>query len=410
MKFANYLPLVALLAGSGSQVKAHQLVDYKPPGTQTISMSSQLSVDAIRQVGDQVADWQLAQFDIRSGQMRFEDRVSGLASGWMYATFDIGLLRYARQTQHLPYIHALANIAKLNNWEIGPRVYHADDQAMGDVYLSLFETGNTYASIDDVQSKLSQVVGNPSDRSLDFRTKQREVIETPLRTFKDPYCTIRWCWADAIFMAPPVFAHLAKVTGDKAYLDFMHQEFKATTDYLFDSDYQLYLRDSRYFDRKDEKGRPIFWGRGNGWTLAGIVRTLEYLPKDFQHRNYYLKLFKALSASVIKYQNEDGSWPSSLLEHKDNARPESSATGLLVFALAAGVNNGWLDKQTYTPVIRNGWQSLVSAVHPDGKVGYVQQVAFAPGSATADDTQLYGSGAVLLAAAELLRMLASTHD
>jgi rhamnogalacturonyl hydrolase YesR len=205
-------------------------------------------------------------------------------------------------------------------------------------------------------------------------------------------------------MSPPVFAHLAQITKDDKYLAFMHKEFWEMTEYLFDKDYGLYLRDSRYFTRKDDQGRPIFWGRGNGWVLAGLARTLEYLPEDDAQLSAYQDLFKNMSTTLLKYQNEDGSWPSSLLEAGKDAHSETSATGLLAFGIAWGINNGLLDKATFLPALENAWTSIVKNIHHNGKVGYVQQVAFAPGLAGEEDTQLYGSGAVLLAAAEIHKL------
>jgi glycerol transport system substrate-binding protein len=38
---------------------------------------------------------------------------------------------------------------------------------------------------------------------------------------------------------------------------------------------------------------------------------------------------------------------------------------------------------------------------PDGKIGWVQQVGFAPDQVTADDTQFYGVGAFLLAGSQV---------
>lgn len=400
--------LSACLVGS-CYAESESVIPYQTPVTKNISLTDDLTKAAVLQVGQQVADWQLAQFDIRSGKMRVEGRVSGLPQGWMYATFNIGLLRFAQTIDNAGYQQAVENLSAINQWKLGPRPYHADDQAMGDVYLSLANSDAASYKAAHVIENFDYVLAHPSDRSLDFRDKRKEVMETPKRTFKDPYCTLRWCWADAIFMAPPVLAHLAQLTGKQQYLQFMDKEFWATTDYLFDSEYDLYLRDSRYFDRKDDQGRRIFWGRGNGWVLAGLARTLEYLPQEFRSTPRYVELFQKLSKTLTTYQNADGSWPSSLLE-KHVAKPESSATGLLVFAMAWGVNNNLLDKQTFLPMIQRGWQSLVASIHDDGKVGYVQQVAFAPGSATADDTQLYGSGAVLLAAAEVYKLTQSLAE
>ena len=206
-------------------------------------------------------------------------------------------------------------------------------------------------------------------------------------------------------MSPPVMAHLSKTTGDNRYVEFMDKEFWAMTEYLFDKNYGLYLRDSRYFELKDDQGRPIFWGRGNGWVLAGLARTIEHLPADFTNRQAYVDLFTSMSKTLLEYQLEDGSWPSSLLEKNADTHSETSATGLLAYAFAWGINNGYLKGPEYRNSVDKAWQSIVSNIYPDGKVGYVQQVAFAPGSAKKQDTQLYGSGAVLLAAAEIYTLL-----
>jgi rhamnogalacturonyl hydrolase YesR len=387
-----------------TQSHVEYLVDYKAPLTINAALSKDMSKQAIAKVAQQVADWQLAQFDIRSNKMRPEMRPSGTPNGWMYATLHVGLLRWAQEVNDIPYKQAVLNLSKLNSFELGPRVYHADDHAVGDVYLSLYQAYGGEDKISHVKAFFDEIIENPDARSLDFEVKERDVHVFPLRTFKDPWCTRRWCWADAAFMSPPVFAHLAKITGDKRYLDFMHAEFWKMTEYLFDENYGLYLRDSRYFTREDEQGRPIFWGRGNGWVLAGIARTLEYLPSDDAQLSQYQNLFVQMSKTLLKYQNDDGSWPSSLLEAGSDAHSETSATALLAFGLAWGVNTGLLERTAFMPAITRAWASIVDNIHSDGKVGYVQQVAYAPGSASKDDAQLYGSGAVLLAAAELHRL------
>ena len=51
-------------------------------------------------------------------------------------------------------------------------------------------------------------------------------------------------------MAPPVFARMYAMTGDKRYAEFMEKEFRATYDYLYDKDERLFYRDWRYFDQR----------------------------------------------------------------------------------------------------------------------------------------------------------------
>lgn len=379
-------------------------VEYRAPGTKPMTYSAALNEEDIAAVANQVANWQLAQFDIRSNKMRPEERASAIPQGWIYATQNIGLLRWGETRNDQQYIQAVRNISAINEWRVGPRFYHADDHAMGAVYMDLYERYKKEYMIEDLKNVFDWVMANPSDRTLEFEGHPKETMLTAHRKFTDPWCTERWCWADAIFMSPPVWAQLSQLTGNPAYLEFMDKEFWATTDYLFNKEEKLYLRDSRYFSRKDANGNLIYWGRGNGWVLAGLARTIPHLPEDFEKKSNYLELFKGMSEHIRAAQNSDGSWPSSLLDTSVEPVPESSGTGLLAFGLAWGVNNGVLDRDVYAPVIEKAWQSLVRSVDEDGRLGWVQQVAFAPGSATDKDTELYGTGALLLAASEIIKM------
>jgi len=385
-------------------------VKYKSPGTQELRFSAQLDQSKIAAVANQVADWQLSRYDIRSNQMRPEERASALPQGWIYATFNIGLLAWGETLNRQEYIQAVRNISAVNDWRLGPRFYHADDHAMGQVYLDLYQRYGDKHMIKNVQQTFNWVLANPSRRALKFDVPETEVMLTAQRRFEDPWCTQRWCWADAIFMAPPVWAELSKVTGDKRYLAFMDKEFWIATDYLYNKEEHLYLRDSRYFTQRDANGNAIYWGRGNGWVLAGIARIIKNVPEDFSRRADYLNIFTDMSQSIRKAQRRDGSWPSSLLDTSVKPTPESSGTGLLVFGLAWGVNNGHLDRATYLPVIERAWQSLVRSVDADGRLGWVQQVAFAPGSATKKDTELYGTGAFLLAASEVYKLAGKNNS
>ena len=84
--------------------------------------------------------------------------------------------------------------------------------------------------------------------------------------------------------------------------------------------------------------------------------------------------------------------------------PESSGSGFFTFGLAWGVNSGLLDSQETLPAVRNGWQGLIWALQPSGKLGWVQQIGYDPRSVTADDNMEYGTGAFLLAGSEMLEL------
>ena len=217
----------------------------------------------------------------------------------------------------------------------------------------------------------------------------------------DPPCTVRWCWCDALFMAPPTLLQLANRTGDRRLADFAHEEFWATTDYLYDPAEKLFFRDSRFFDRRDAEGRKLFWSRGNGWVLSGLARIIPELAADDPMRPRYVALYRDMAERIAGLQKPDGYWAPSLLDDSTATPPESSGTGFYTHALAWGINAGLLDRDTYLPVVLKGWAALQRAVEPDGRLGWVQQVSDRPDNVSRADTQYYGVGAFLLAGAEV---------
>jgi rhamnogalacturonyl hydrolase YesR len=148
----------------------------------------------------------------------------------------------------------------------------------------------------------------------------------------------------------------------------------------------------------------VFWSRGNGWVIAGLARLLQDMPADYPERPRFVALFKEMADTVRVVQSPDGYWRSSLLDPESRPNPETSGTGFFTFALAWGINEGLLDRATYEPHVTRGWEALVRAVHPDGMLGWVQQIGAEPGSATFESTEVYGVGALLLAGSEMLRL------
>jgi rhamnogalacturonyl hydrolase YesR len=205
-------------------------------------------------------------------------------------------------------------------------------------------------------------------------------------------------------MSPPAWVELTQQTGDPRYTDFAMAEFWATTDFLYDPAEKLFFRDSRFFDRRDDKGRKQFWSRGNGWVFAGIANILDALPNDNPHRPRMEKLFREMAEKLKTLQKPDGYWPPSLLA-PENSPPETSGTGFYVYGLAWGVNHGLLEAEAYRPSIDLGWAALTRAVAKDGRLGWVQQVSDRPESVAEADTQYYGVGAFLSAASEVAALL-----
>jgi unsaturated rhamnogalacturonyl hydrolase len=329
------------------------------------------SKKSVRAVMQKVFEWQVA------NPVQINTSNTNL---WARAAFYAGVMSAGRATGDRRYYEQAARWADSRGWKLGDRPRHADDHAPGQTFLELYMLKKDPARIEHTRSVIDAVVATPRPGRED------------------------WWWCDALFMAPPVLTRLHAVTGDRKYLDFLDSMWWDTTDFLFDPAEGLYYRDKNFIGKPNANGKKVFWSRGNGWVMGGTVRVLQHLPKSHPSRPRYVKLLQTMAASVARVQGEDGRWRPSLLDPTEAPVPETSGTAFFTYALAWGVNNGHLERKTYLPVIRKGWAGLVASVREDGKLGWVQQIGLAPAKVAAEDNQEYGSGALLLAGSEMLRL------
>lgn len=337
-----------------------------------------------------VADWQLAHREAWDKMPAAKPSVRN-PRDWQQATFWVALTELAERDPR--YAAPLLALGRGEDWQLGKMPYHADDQLIAQAWEWAARHGGGKEALAPALSYFDNVLINRQTGSLEF------VPNPPGGGV--PACTDRWCWCDALFMAPPTMLRIGKATGDPRYADFVHSEWKATTDYLFDPSEGLYFRDSRFFAQRDASGHKLFWSRGNGWVMAGLVRVLQSLDANDPHRPYYETLFKTMAARVVTLQKPDGYWPASLLDQDPGTPPESSGTGFFTYAFAWGVDAGLLDRATYRPAAIRGWNALQRAVQGDDMLGWVQQVGDRPNSVSANETQFYGTGAFLLAGTAL---------
>jgi hypothetical protein len=228
-------------------------------------------------------------------------------------------------------------------------------------------------------------------------------LDVEIATPDDPAKPL-WWWCDALFMAPPVFADMAKATGDAKYLAFMDREWTITTELLYDKNKHLYSRDATFLDKHEKNGEKLFWSRGNGWVMGGLVRVLQYLPMNHPDRPRFEQLFKDMAEKILTCQQPDGLWRASLLDPESYPLKETSGSGFYTYALAWGVNQGLLDRAKFEPAVRKAWAALIGCVDADGKLTHVQPVGSDPKKFADDSTAPYGVGAFLLAGSEVYRM------
>jgi rhamnogalacturonyl hydrolase YesR len=283
-------------------------------------------------------------------------------------------------------------MAEANQWKPAPRPYHADDHVVCQTYLDLWFLHRDPKMIAPTQERFDWILAHRATTPLLFDRKT------------NPKNQERWSWCDALFMSPPAWARLWKATGDTRYLDFAIEEWWVTSDYLYDKEEHLYFRDSTLFDKREPNGKKIFWSRGNGWVMGGLVRMLELLPADHASRPRFVQQFREMADKIVTLQQPDGFWRASLLDPGHYPMQETSGTGFYTYALAWGINHGLLDRARFEPAVRRAWAALASCVKPDGQLTHVQPVGFTPVTFDADNTEPFGVGAFLLAGSEVRRL------
>lgn len=309
-----------------------------------------------------------------------------IKTNWVWATMYAGYAEFAPVSKKgSEYTQAAMAMGKQCEWTpvFNPlEPFFADDHAIGQTILDLYGTNRDEVPLKPLQDRMDSLVAEIN------------------ATAGNPH-HLTWWWCDALFMAPPVLARLSAITGDRKYIDAMDKEWWKVSALLYDKDEHLFFRDWRYVDKPTKNGKKRFWARGNGWVVMGLIRVLQWMPKDYPTRPAYETQFRDMMGKIASLQSADGSWRTSMLDPEEFPNSEASGTLFFTYAMAWGINNGYLNKEKYMPVIAKAWSALLAMRRPDGLLGYTQGVADNPGQSFATDTRLYGTGGFLFAAKEL---------
>lgn len=313
------------------------------------------------------------------------------ATDWTNGAFYSGVFAAYQATNSRLILDSLLAMGERTRWQPDKRYDHADDIAICQTYLNLYRLKKDRRMIEPTLAALEKLRTEPGP----------EVAKNG----------IIWWWCDALFMGPPVLVKAGLIENRPIYLALSDTLYQQTYKRLFNHQEHLFSRDASYLwnaageGKKESNGQRIFWSRGNGWVMGGLVQVLQELPADYPTRAFYVGIFKEMSARLVQLQQPDGLWRSSLLDPAAYPGGETSGSGFDTYALAWGINNGILDGATYRPAVQKAWVALTKVVSPEGRVGWVQPIGADPRrDFSADSWEVYGTGAFLLAGSEVIKL------
>jgi rhamnogalacturonyl hydrolase YesR len=213
-------------------------------------------------------------------------------------------------------------------------------------------------------------------------------------------------WLDDLYMSVPCLAQMGKLTGDRRYFDDAAKQILQFHPRMFVPEKNLWMHGWI----QEMSPHPAFhWGRANGWAFMATAELLSVLPKDHPDRTRLLDIFKSHAAGLRRVQAPSGLW-HQLLDRPDSYE-ETSSSAMFVFAMARGINLGWLSRTTYAPVVLRGWNGLTTKVN---SLGQVEGTCIGTGLGWDDTFYLnrptdvnatLGYGPVFLAGAEMIYLL-----
>ena len=300
-------------------------------------------------------------------------------------------------------IYDLADIEKLLRFKITGSGMLDDYGAMGAAILESKLRHNI---------KLSTNLSHLSDTIGYLITKKQDRL--PDRTFWRPDSpdgpTI---WANDLYMSLLFLVRGSEYKNDPAALDDAALQIINYASYLQDRDgiwFHAYLNGAH---KKEHSCRK--WGRANGWVTVAIAEVLSVLPKDHPKYKKVLDICKIQIEGLIKLQSPSGLW-NQVLDHPELSwGTETSCSAQFTYAIARGINKGWLD-DSYIPVVKRSLNALIdiSRISANGDILKVS-ASTSIGSELNyynsrpveidDQKDRHGSGSMLLMLAEMYKLL-----
>ena len=213
-------------------------------------------------------------------------------------------------------------------------------------------------------------------------------------------------WLDDMFMALPSMAVRSQYANDPKQID---EAANIATGFFK----RMWMPEKNIFRHGYVEGAgsqpSMAWGRANGWAILTMCQLLYFLPENHPKRAEILDIYRKHAAGLAELQGIDGFW-HQLLDRPETYN-ETSATAIFAYALAHGINEGWLDATTYGPVAQLAWEAVSSKINAKGEVEDVcvgtgmgfepAYYAYRPVSVKA----AHGYGPAIWAGAEMIKLL-----
>jgi unsaturated rhamnogalacturonyl hydrolase len=192
-------------------------------------------------------------------------------------------------------------------------------------------------------------------------------------------------WLDGLYMGEPFYAEYTVTYENGAQLDDIAKQFELIQLHATDKKTGLLYHawdESKQMPwaNKTTGTSPNFWSRSIGWYVMALVDALDYFPENHPKRKELIGYLNNVATALVKFQHKSGLWYQVTdMGNREGNYLESSGTSMFAYALAKGVNKGYLPKKFKAIAVKafDGLTTQLIQVEPDGEINITQACAVA---------------------------------
>jgi len=243
--------------------------------------------------------------------------------------------------------------------------YNLDNIQPGNVLLMALDRGTA----DDAYTKAVRMLR--SQLSTQPRTNEGGFWHKKLYA--------RQMWLDGLYMASPFLAHYAVLFREPVLFGDVTTQVVLMDRHAYDQTTGLYwhawdeTRTQTWADKRTGAS-PQFWSRAIGWYAMAIVDSLDYLPAKQPGVDRIREIFRRAADGVIRWQDPATNlwWQVTNLGGRRGNYIEASGSAMFIYALAKGVNKGYLPRDRYVVPIVKGYNGLIRHLVKTGADGLLE--------------------------------------
>ena len=192
-------------------------------------------------------------------------------------------------------------------------------------------------------------------------------------------------WLDGLYMGEPFYTHYTVKFEEGKNLEDVAKQFELIQKHALDSKTGLLYHGwdeskAMAWANKETGTSPNFWSRSLGWYAMALVDVLDYFPENHPKQKELVLYLDQLAKALVKQQHSSGLWYQvTNLGDKEGNYLEASGSAMFAYALAKGVNKGYLSAEFKTAANKafDGITRDLIKVSEDGEVTITQACAVA---------------------------------